>query len=251
MARTAQADLVNAVGRALALLDAFTIDDPSLGLAELSRRTGLPKTSALRIARTLASRGYLAAVPDGGWRLGPATAWLGARYQVAFDVHSLIEPVIRDLANAVGHSVSYFVHDGESRIRLLRTPAVGGQERKSRVGESLPLDKGSPGQVLLAFTGRQGRLYDQIRKRGYHFTIGEANKGSASVAAPVFGARWNVVGALCIGVPSRDASEDLLLGFVPELLQAAQALSRALGQDQAARPLALARSTWHPGGNGG
>ena len=249
MAQATHSEHVNAVARALSLLDAFTIDDPTLGLAELSRRTRMPKTTALRLARSLGARGYLTAVESGAWRLGPATAWLGARYQVAFDVHNLIEPVMRDLVRATRHSVSYFVHDGDSRIRLLRIPGEDEDVRKARVGEPMPLEKGSPGQVLLAFTGRQGKLYEEIRKRGFHFTIGEANKGSASVAAPVFGARWNVVGALCIGVPARDASESILKSFAPKLMKAAENLSRALSKDQSGHsPLTLARATWHPGG---
>jgi len=247
MTKDSDNELVNAVGRALALLDAFTIEDAALGLAELSRRAKLPKTSALRLARTLAANGYLTAVAGGAWRLGPATAWLGARYQVAFDIHNTIEPVMQELGHATGQSISYFVHDGDSRIRLLHVPGERPGVRKVRVGEPLPLDKGSPGQVLLAFTGRQGRLYDEIRQRGFHFTIGEASKASASVAAPVFGARWNVVGALCIGVPSITANEKLLRAYAPELMKAAEKLSRALNEEQMEhKPLALARSTWHP-----
>ncbi len=247
MTEYSDGELVNAVERALSLLDAFTIDDASLGLTELSRRAALPKTSALRLARTLAAHGYLTPVAGGAWRLGPATAWLGARYQVAFDIHNTIEPIMQALGHDTGQSISYFVHDGDSRIRLLHVHGERLDARKIRVGEPLPLDRGSPGQVLLAFTGRQGSLYDEIRQRGFHFTIGEASKASASVAAPVFGARWNVVGALCIGVPSNTANEKLLRAYAPALMLAAEKMSRALNEEHTARkPLALARSTWHP-----
>ena len=247
MAKETDGELVNAVGRALALLDAFTIDDASLGLAELSRRAQLPKTSALRLARSLAAHGYMTSVDGGAWRLGPATAWLGARYQVAFDIHNIIEPVMRELGQATRHSISYFVHDGNSRVRLLHVPGETAGGRKVRVGEPMPLDKGSPGQVLLAFSGKDGKLYDDIRKRGFHVTIGEANKVSASVAAPVFGARWNVLGALSIGVASDTATEEMLRGYAPVLMRAAEKLSRALTEDKKGRqPLAMARSTWHP-----
>jgi DNA-binding IclR family transcriptional regulator len=237
---------VIAVTRALALLNAFTIDDPYLPLAELSRRVRLPKTSTLRLARSLAAGGYLVQLDNGAWRLGPATAWLGARYQVAFDLHNRIGPVMRDLARSTHHSVSYFVQDGGERIRLLH---VAGDREASevRTGEPLPLDKGSPGLVLLAFRGQQGKLYDKIRKQGFHFTIGEAKKVSASVAAPVFGTRWNVVGALCIGMPASVATASLLRELAPEVMRAAENLSRILHSDQEDRgSLKLARSAWHP-----
>jgi DNA-binding IclR family transcriptional regulator len=237
---------VIAVARALALLNAFTIGDPYLSLADLSRRVGLPKTTTLRLARSLAAGGYLAQLDNGAWRLGPAAAWLGARYQVAFDLHSKIGPVMRDLARQTHHSVSYFVHDGDERIRLLHV-AGDTQAADVRIGEPLPLDRGSPGQVLLAFSGHQGRLYDDIRKRGFHCTIGEAKKGSASVAAPVFGARWNVVGALCIGMSASVATEGMLQELAPTVMRAAEKLSRILHSDQVDRgSLKLARSAWHP-----
>jgi DNA-binding IclR family transcriptional regulator len=239
--------MVEAVTRALAILDAFTIDDASLRLTELAHRTGLPKNSVLRLARTLAAGDYLSMTPQREWRLGPATAWLGARYQVAFDLHNTIEPEMQALAQATGRSVSYFVHDGHSRVRLLHVHGASTNSGVKRVGEPMPMDRGSPGQVLLAFAGRQGQVYDTIRKRGYHLTIGEARRGRASVSAPVFGSRWNIVGAITIGVPAAEATESLLCGYVPALIASTTRLSRALAQDQASiSRLKGGAAAWYP-----
>jgi DNA-binding IclR family transcriptional regulator len=245
--KSSQSEVVTAVARALTLLDAFTIEDSRLSLAELSRRAKLPKTSTLRLARTLAAYGYLVQLDGGAWRLGPSTARLAARYKLAFDIHNIIEPVMRRLARATRQGVSYFVHDGNARVRLLHVAGEESPGRNVSAGESLPLDRGSPGQVLLAFSGRKGSLYDEIRQRGFHLTIGEAKRLSASVSAPVYGVNQKLLGALCIGLPASGASEASLRGYVPGLLQAAGNLSRALSADQAAsRPLAIARQTWRP-----
>ena len=88
---------VIAVTRALSLLEAFGTTDAQLTLADLSRRTGLHKTTALRIARTLAADHYLVQKEDGSWRLGRAVGWLGACYQATFNVHDVVEPVLREL----------------------------------------------------------------------------------------------------------------------------------------------------------
>jgi hypothetical protein len=45
--------------RALMLMEAFKVGEPSLALAELSHRTGMHKTTVLRLARTLAQSGYM------------------------------------------------------------------------------------------------------------------------------------------------------------------------------------------------
>ena len=56
--------------------------------------------------------------------------------------------------------------------------------------------------MILAFIGKRGKLFDDIRHRGYHITIGEARERSASVSAHVFGAGWSVIGAVNISCPS-------------------------------------------------
>lgn len=38
--------------------------------------------------------------------------------------------------------------------------------RSARMGEGLPLDQGSPGRMILAFSGEPGPVYEQIRQRG-------------------------------------------------------------------------------------
>ena len=70
---------VNAVTRALSLMETFQAGEATLSLAEMSRRSGMHKTTALRLARTLALSSYMVQAEDGQWRLGPATGWLGAR----------------------------------------------------------------------------------------------------------------------------------------------------------------------------
>jgi len=238
---------VNAVARALSLLDAFGIQDASLGLAELGRRTGLPKPTVLRIARTLAESGYMVALDGGAWRLGPSTARLGARYRRAFDMTSAIEPVLQDLAADSGLTASFFAPEGEQRIRLLRIRGESGFVSPTQVGEALPLDRGAAGLVMLAASGRTGPLYDAIREKGFHSTVGEADAVAASVAAPVFGRRGALVGALALALRSEDAMPSELERLGPLVQRAAQRLSRQLATAQG--PLESPekiRSYWHP-----
>src|ERR1043166_2839422 len=81
-------ETVAAIQRALALLDAFGVQDSHLTLSELSRRARIPKTTALRVLRTLGASKYVVQTKNGTWRLGPAVAWLGTRYRVAFALNN-------------------------------------------------------------------------------------------------------------------------------------------------------------------
>ncbi|WP_454690414.1 IclR family transcriptional regulator [Achromobacter aloeverae] len=226
---------VTAVVRALALLDAFGIEDSQLSLAELARRTALPKTTAFRLAHTLAQAGYLVQLENAGWRLGPAAAWLSARYHVAFDLHDVLEPILGDLARSTGETTSFFAHDGNRRVRLIRVRGHGDFASSSRVGQSLPLTKGSAGKVILAFEGQAGAEFERIRRQGYWCTLAEMHPGAASVAAPVFGGSWKVIGALCVAGPADRLGLAELEAYAPAVMQAARKASAALAMSGAGK----------------
>lgn len=240
--------VVAAAVRALDILDVFTMEYPHLGLSEIARRTRLAKSTTQRLLKTLESRGYVVQNESAQWRLGPATASLGGRYQIAFDIRENVEPVLRRLSDAVGEDTSFFVRDGDRRIRVIKIQYPDAKHSRARVGESMPLDRGAAGKVILAAQGQQGGLYDEIRARGYHVTVGEAKVTSASIGVPVFGSRWKVIGALCIGAPAEPGVEARLARFAPQLMRAAETLSAALSyeSDRASRELIRARATWHP-----
>ena len=61
---------VASAGRALTLLSAFRRGDDAVTLAELTVRTGLVKTTIMRLAISLEEHGYLTRLSDGSYRLG-------------------------------------------------------------------------------------------------------------------------------------------------------------------------------------
>jgi DNA-binding IclR family transcriptional regulator len=236
---------VTAVTRALQLLDAFALAEAKLSLAELSRRVGLHKTTVLRLARTLAQSGYLVQREDGEWRLGPAAGWLGARYQAGFDVQNVLEPALRELTQASGESAAFYVREGNTRTCIVRVEGPQALRHHARMGEGLPLDKGSPGRVILAFSGEPGAEYEAIRQRGYHWSIGEREQGVATVSAPVFGMHWRLQGSVCISGPASRLPPPKLEVLAQVVIAAANRLSYALAGSTAA-PAAARASHWHP-----
>lgn len=237
---------VTAVTRALRLLEAFGMSDAQLTLAELSRRTGMHKTTALRIARTLAADHYLVQKEDGSWRLGRAAGWLGACYQATFDVHDVVEPVLRELTIQTGESASFYVREGNQRTCLARVDGPQTIRHHVRVGLGLPLNLGAPGRVILAFSGEPGEPYETIRKRGYHLSLGEREPEVSSVSAPVFGIQWRLLGSICISGPTSRLSETRLLELAQTIIQAGNQLSYAIAGSQRTSNLAPSAATWHP-----
>jgi DNA-binding IclR family transcriptional regulator len=237
---------VIAVTRALRVLEAFGVNDPQLSLAELSRRTSIHKTTVLRLARTLAADNYLVQKEDGSWRLGRAAGWLGACYQATFNVQDVVEPVLRELTIKTGESASFYVREGRQRTCLVRVEGPQAIRHHVRIGAALPLDSGSPGRVILAFSGEPGDLYETIRRRGFHLSLGEREAEVSSVSAPVFGLHWRLLGSMCISGPTARLGEDRLLELAQTVVDAANKLSYAMaGSQRPAMPVDKP-ATWHP-----
>ena len=236
---------VIAVTRALQVVEAFRIGERHLSLAELSRRTGLHNSTVLRLARTLALSGYMVQREEGQWRLGPAAGWLGARYQAGFDIHNVVEPSLRELSQLTQESASFYVREGEERACIARVEGPQSVRHHVRIGMRLPLNLGAPGRVILAFSGESGEVYEDIRRRGYHVSLGEREAQVSSVAAPVFGLNWRLLGSMCISGPTARLDEARLQTHARAVMDAANRLSYALAGERSNETPRVV-SSWHP-----
>jgi DNA-binding IclR family transcriptional regulator len=238
---------VVAVRRAMKVLAAFGMEDTTLSLADLSRRTGFHRSTVLRLARTLAADSYLVQKEDGAWRLGRAAGWLGACYQATFDVHEIIEPVLRELAHSMGESASFSIREGDQRTCIVRVEGPKAVRHHVRIGAALPLTVGGPGLVILAFSGAAGEPYERIRKDGFRISLGERDPEVSSISVPVFAVNWKILGALCISGPSARLSGSILQGFAPAAVEAAKRLSYAIAGSSPRTPIApKLPAAWHP-----
>jgi len=236
---------VIAVTRALRLLETFRVGESQLSLAEMSRRASMHKTTALRLSRTLALSDYMVQCEDSEWRLGAAAGWLGMRYQSGFDVNNVVEPTLRELSQLTGESASFYVREGDIRACISRVEGLQAVRHHVRIGERLPLNLGAPGRVILAFSGEQGLVYEAIRQRGYHISMGEREAEVNSVSAPVFGLNWRLLGSMCISGPAARLKQAKLEKHATTVINAANKLSYALaGSSSLQTPKVV--STWYP-----
>src|SRR5206468_2508653 len=100
---------VSAAERALAVLTAFRRGDGALSLAELAERTGLVKSTIMRLAVSLQRYRLLARLPDGSYRLDAETLRLGTAYQQAFSLADHVMPALEQLAPKTGETASFYV----------------------------------------------------------------------------------------------------------------------------------------------
>ncbi|RUU05476.1 IclR family transcriptional regulator [Mesorhizobium sp. USDA-HM6] len=225
------ADGVAALDRAISILNAFTTADRSLGLAEIAARTGLYKSTILRLANSLMRGQLLERLEDGRYRIGPATFRLGALYQRSVVAMEILLPIMRDLSERSWESVAFYVRSGDVRTCLYRVESKHPIRYTIQEGDVLPLLAGSGGRVLAAFSGQPGEPYDTIRETYNYISLGDRDPQTAGVSAPVFGPGRTLVGALTLSGPSTRVDAAFLERMKRPLIEAAARATRAFGED--------------------
>ena len=220
---------VEAVERALALLEVFADGTKVLTLAELAARAGLYPSTALRLAGSLIRFGYLVRSAEGGYRLGPTPFRLGGLYRAAYDLADQIRPALARLVARSGETGGFYVREGDRRICLYREASPRPIRLHIEEGAAMPLDRGASAHVLMAFTGGALPIHEAVRAAGLAISIGQRDPEVAAVAAPVFGRAGRFVGAIGISGPvlRLDAAETERIA--PLVVAEAQAVSRLLG----------------------
>ncbi|QGZ61461.1 IclR family transcriptional regulator [Paraburkholderia acidisoli] len=220
---------VAVIDRACAILFAFRPGDNALTLAELAARTGLYKSTLLRLAGALMQHRLLLRLEDGRYQLGPATFALGALYQRSLNLGGILLPLMRELAIASGEGVSFYVRDNAVRVCLHRVDSQHMVRHHVREGDVLPLESGSGGRALLAFGGEPGEVYEQIRRDFYCVSVGERDRETAGMSMPVFGVQDTLRGVITLAGPSSRVDAAFVERNLSALFDCAARATDALG----------------------
>ena len=238
------------VDRALALLAAFDADHPQLTLSELGRRSGIPASSALRLAGRLMAWGALERGADGRFSIGLRLWEVASLTPRGQGLRSVALPFMGDLEEVTRQHVLLAVREGTDALLVERLSSHGAVAALYRPGGRLPLHSTGVGLVLLAFAepGFQDQVLGQtlvhqpeqlpVSRTALRRTLAEIRRDGlatfrrgtpgpvVSVAAPVHDAAGTVVAALSVVVPA-DGAGPRVLG--PAVRTAARGISRSLG----------------------
>ncbi|MFB9952558.1 IclR family transcriptional regulator [Rhizobium puerariae] len=220
---------VEAVERALTILNAFSDGASRLTLNEIANATGFYPSTILRLAASLERFGYLVREEDGRFRLGATLFRLGSTYQRSFNLADYVRPVLRQIVDALEETAAFYVRDGEKRICLFRHHANRLFRHHLEEGVALPLDRGATARVLVAFSGEPGQFYEDIREKGYYISMGERDPDTAATGVPVFGIDQKLVGALGVTTHRQRLTAEAQSKHIQCLQKAARELSLRLG----------------------
>lgn len=222
---------VGAVDRAFQLLEAFNEQDYSLTLADLARRTGLYKSTILRLADSLQRAGYLKRLADGSFQVGPTPLRLGAIYQRQCRTSEHVPAVLREVVAATSECASFYIRDGEHAVCLHRVDSPRMIRDAIREGDRLPIAKGAAPHVLRAFSGDEGEKCDRVRADWFCASFGEYDPEIAALSVPVLGVDRRLIGALTISGPRYRFENSGIKGSLPALAASAKKLTAVFGGD--------------------
>jgi DNA-binding IclR family transcriptional regulator len=222
---------VAAVDRAFNILAAFKMREEPLSLAEVARRTGLYKSTILRLATSLERAGFVFRFGDGRFAIGPEPLRLAQIYQESFNVRDLLLPVLQDLSRDTGETASFYIRQGNVRVCLHRVEPLRSIRHSVREGDRLPLDLGAAGTVLRAFANRPDMSLGDVRAQCWTVSFGERDPETASIAAPIFTTDQQLKGALSLSGPRERFTAHGISKASKLLLAAASNLTSAFGGD--------------------
>jgi len=220
---------VAAVDRAFAILSAFEPDRTSLPLAEIARRTGLYKSTILRLMSSLERAGFIRRFADGQYGVGHEPLRLAQIYQASFRLRDTIYPVLEALTEESGETSSFYVIENDTRVVLFRVEPKRAVRFSIHEGDRFPLHAGASGKILRAFGPPADRALAEVREQFWATSFGERDPDTSSISAPVFGVGNEFKGALTLSGPSERFNKDQLQAARLLLLKRAAQATSLLG----------------------
>jgi DNA-binding IclR family transcriptional regulator len=225
---------VSAVNRALSVLDSFTPESSTLSLAALSEKTGLYKSTILRLLQSLEAFGYIQRTGSGHYTLGPTPLRLAAILKSDLHPAEKIMPVLRQLMQGTGESATLYVRAGAMRLVAYRVDSTRSVRDNVHTGQLLPLHTGAAGKVLVDFERFDPAwMASPVNERPplLRISLGERDPETAAMACPVFGVANQLEGAVSLSGPIGRFDPARVALMTPPLLEAARALTIALHGD--------------------
>lgn len=211
------------VMKALQLLDAFRGAGPTLGVSEIARRSGVPKSTAFRLLAHLEQGGYVER--DGSdYCLGRHLFELGNSVPLCRPrgLRSIAAPHLGQLFARVQKVVHMAVLEGSEVVYVEKIHGPDTVQVPTSVGARMSAACSSLGKAMLAFSDRETigtvlqsgldrrtrysvadpalflRELSRVRQEGVAYDREEVQLGLACAAAPILGADGRAVAAVSV-----------------------------------------------------
>ena len=251
-----------AVERALNILEAAAHRREGLTNSEISRKLGIPKSSASYILRTLDRRGYLRRDGETGrYRLGLKILSLGGDVRANLDLAQIALPFMQALQERIHLTVHLAVLDQGEAVYIEKVEAPGFFKVNTWVGRRMYLHSTSVGKCLVAWLPKpevESLLHQQglkkrtpktitslaklvaelefVRAQGHAVDDEENSLGARCVAVPISGANGVAIAALGVSGTLTQMEEANLPRILEALKETARRVARQMQRSGATAP---------------
>lgn len=200
------------VERTANILLSFKAEEPVLGVSEIARRLGLPKSGVHRTLDSLVRMGLVARDRSSQrYRLGPRAKDLGFAALGTPDIRGLALPVLEEIVRQTRETATLSMLSGHERFYAAQVEGPQDVKMSIEVGRRCPLYAGASGRAILAFfSAEQLAAYlkttslaaltdrtlttreqlasslEEVRSNGYAVSLGERDPWAGAVASPIF-----------------------------------------------------------------
>ncbi|TVT60918.1 IclR family transcriptional regulator [Amycolatopsis rhizosphaerae] len=243
---------MNSVLTTLRVFEEVAVRQP-IGVSELSRATGIPKSSVQRCLVTLQQARWLRIVDrdHARWGLTMKALVLGLRSAGEQDLREVAKPVIKGLAAETGETVLLGLRDGEEYLIVAREDSTQLVRVFMEVGTRVPLGASSGGVSIIArlepdeidqilrsepkeFEGTPMLGPDEMREeiartadRGYALNMSSWYRPQvASLGAAITNSAGRPIGAVTLSIPEMRYDPSREKDFAQRVIAAADEISR-------------------------
>lgn len=256
--KAGKGETVQAVTRALFLLEILAREDSPISISELAKKAQLKLATTHRLLSTMMNRGFIEQDPVSlRYYLGIKTFEIGNAALNVNDLRTISRPFLKSLAQRTNETINLAILDGAEVVYIdqLESTNIVIVKMFARVGSRGPAYCTGTGKALLAdleekelrkrfakvdfikFTNRTitdinklVNVLNQIRKDGYALDFSERDEGVTCIAAPIRNFEKRVQAAISVSAPAQRMDRGRIdQEILPLLLETAQHISERLG----------------------
>lgn len=247
--------IIQAVERALKILDLFDEHETELKITDISERMGLHKSTVHSLLKTLQVHGYIDQNAENGkYKLGMKLFERGNFVLQGLDIRQIAKKYLLDLSSITGQTTHLVLLDGKEGVYIDKVEGPQAVILYSRIGRRIPVHSSAVGKALVAFSREdeiQRILKDYIyvthtdrtirseqefldelanvRKVGHAMDTEENEPGVRCVAVPIFDHKGQPAAAISLSTLISRVNDEKLQEYISMLKKAAGEMSAEMG----------------------
>lgn len=246
----------NSALRTIEILEGLANSKKSMGITELSRELGIPKSSVFDIIYALLKKGFVEIDNEElrTFKLGLRAFQIGFAYINKIGLYQVARPILESLKNETGETVYLAVEDKghivyldkvESNSPIRTTCSIGSANSMHLTGLGKAMLAGYPEEKVKKITGgdkleartpqtiatyRELLLHLQkIRQAGYAFDNREDTDMVCCIAAPIYDRTDKVVAGISVSMLYTNLNEEKKQKISRLVIDTAFGISKKLG----------------------